>query len=275
VAGTTRWVYDEASGLLWKKIDAANQEVAYDYNTRGQTAQRTWARLKPGSTTERVTTTYNYFAGTGELESTTYNDTTPAVHYTYTRSGQLASVVDDFIGTRNFIYNATQPLQLDGVDLGGFYGNRVLTQQYDSVHRPVGFMLGTTANLAGDLTQTHTYNTLGRFDHLDSVSSAQESRNFSYNYTPNSALIGGYSSGSFATTRTYEAHRNLLDQPRFHVEQHLTDALRVHLQRAWAARHRQAIRFCRLGVQRLRRLHLSPIQLQRPWRTDQRSRLSR
>jgi RHS repeat-associated protein len=220
----TRWVYDAPSGLLKEKYDAANlsgagdpiasaKKVAYTYNARGQILTRTLAR---GTTT---TTTYHYFGDsdvggylTGELQGMTYADSTPAVSYTYTRAGQMDTVTDGVTGLRTFVYNATNPLQLDALDLGAFYANRVQTRNYDGVHRSAGFSLGTTSALTGDLNQTYTYNTLGRFDHVTTASAIQTtSREFDYTYNTGGLVSGlGIPGSNFAISYDYEAHRNLL-----------------------------------------------------------------
>jgi RHS repeat-associated protein len=214
-ADTTTWTYDPPSGLLASKADATGKTVSYSYNTRGQTYQRFWARhVGNNASNPLLTTTYAYDSNTGELTDLTYNDTaepipTPPVHYTYTRAGQL-DTVGDTTGTRSFVYNTTDPLQLDAVDLPAFYSSRVLTRQYDGIHRPDGFQLGTVGNLAGDLTQTYTYHaTTGRFDHLDSASSAQSSRTFTYGYN-SGGLLQSLTVESLAVSYAYEPNRDLL-----------------------------------------------------------------
>jgi RHS repeat-associated protein len=195
-SAVTKWHYDPASGLLSSKEDAANRSVSYTYNARGQTATRTWAR--------NVTTTYNYDGNTGELLSQTYSDSTPSVSYTYTRSGQIYTV-DDATGHRDFVYDQTIPSQLDAVALSGYYGNRTLTRQYDSIHRGAGLQIGA------ELTQTYTYNSLGQFDHLDTTSSAANSaRTFSYGYNAGGLLSSLVMGSSFVVNRGYEANRDLL-----------------------------------------------------------------
>lgn len=207
-ADTTTWTFDGPSGLLASKADAAGKSVTYTYNARGQTATRTWAR--------NVTTTYGYDSNTGELLSQDYSDSTPDVTYTYTRAGQLDTVTD-VTGTRSFVYNGSNPLRLDALDLPAFYGSRVLTRQYDAIKRPTGFLLGTTVNASADLTQTYSYQAAsGRLDWIDTASSAQTVRRFAYNYAlTGSSLVSGYQTGVsgtnlFQTLRGYEAHRNLL-----------------------------------------------------------------
>ncbi len=218
-ADQTTWNYDPPSGLLTSKTypaaDPASSDpslntpktVSYTYNARGQTATRTWAR--------GIVTTYNYYDLTGELHTQTYSDgTTPTVTYTYTRAGQIDSVNDGVTGARNFAYNADQPVQLDAVAHGGFYADRVLTRQYDGLKRPNGFLLGTggsAASLSADLTQTHTYNALGRFESLVSARGTQTGRSFSYDYN-GGGLVSAMNvvGSSLAVSREYEPNRDLL-----------------------------------------------------------------
>jgi YD repeat-containing protein len=202
-ADTTTWTYDGPSGLLARKTDASGNYVQSTYNAAGQTATRTLAR--------GVTTTYGYDTATGELLSQTYSDSTPAITYTYTRAGQPDTVAD-VTGTRSFVYNTTNPLQLDAVDLPAFYASRILTRDYnDAIKRPTGFRLGNTSNLAADFTQAHVYSgTTSRFDHLTATPVGQSAREFDYSYTTNSSLVAGYTTGSFAVSRGYESNRDLL-----------------------------------------------------------------
>ncbi|MGH7955528.1 MAG: RHS repeat-associated core domain-containing protein, partial [Opitutaceae bacterium] len=198
-ADTTLWNHDAPSGLLASKTDALSRSVTYTYNNRGQTATRTWAR--------GVVATYGYESNTGELLTQSYSDGTPAVTYTCTRAGQLNTAAD-ITGTRSFSYGTatgSHALQLDAINLPGFYNSRVLTRQYDGIKRPNGF------NIGGEITQTHTYNGLGRFESLATVSSAQGSRSFSYTYN-SGGLVSGYGvvSGAFGMSRGYEPNRDLL-----------------------------------------------------------------
>jgi RHS repeat-associated protein len=204
-ADQTTWNYDGPSGLLASKVDALNRSVAYTYNNRGQTSQRTWAR--------GVVTTYGYHSSTGELTSQTYSDGTPNVSYAYTRAGQLGSVTDH-TGMRTLAYGAatgSHALQLDTISLSSYYGSRVLSQHYDEIKRAAGFRLGTSGAPSADLSQTHGYSSLGRFESVASASSAQSSRTFSYSYNTGGLVSGmGASSSTFAVTRAYEPYRDLL-----------------------------------------------------------------
>ena len=215
----TLWVYDAPSGLLQYKYDAANLDssgspitgahpVSFTYNICGQVATRTLAR--------GVATTYSYDPNTGELLTQTYSDSTPTVTYTYTRTGGI-NTVSDATGQRTFNYGvaaaspASTPLQLDSILLGSFYGGRTLTRSYDSIHRPIGFKLGSTYNSAAELSQQYGFDASnGRFAKVVTAPGGQSGREFDYAYTTNGLVAGlSVASGSFSVGYDYEDHRNL------------------------------------------------------------------
>jgi RHS repeat-associated protein len=202
-ADTTTWAYDNATGTLTSKTDAASKTIAYTYNTRGQIKTRTWARTGP------VTTTYNYSATTAEQTGIDYSDSTPDLAYTYNRLGQMASVTD-ITGTRTFNYSATTTVlntEVLGATSGAFYGSRSITRKYASsgvVGRPTGY---TIAGSATEQDITYGYDTYGR---LSSVASG--SLSYGYSYDSNSNLITAIAdNGSWSQTRTYLSNRDLLD----------------------------------------------------------------
>ena len=105
-ADETAWEYHEATGLLTEKTYADETSVTYTYTADGKLDVRTWARTVSSNP---LTTDYGYDAGTGEMTSINYSDSTPDVTFTYNRLGQQATVVDA-AGTRTFAYNsALQP----------------------------------------------------------------------------------------------------------------------------------------------------------------------
>lgn len=222
----TKWTYDDPSGLLWKKTDAAQRVVEFAYNQRGQVKTRKWARALSATDSTKVTTTYAYYgdttgeSATGELHTVSYNDGTPGVSYTYTRLGQILTASDGVTGERTFDYGVgtgSHALQLDDIELGGFYNSRVLTRLYDGTHRPAGFDLGDlTRGLSADMAQVQHYNGSGLFDYLDTTPAGQTIRRFTYKYdVTNSSFVGGYKTGVsgtnlFETTRGYDPKRDLL-----------------------------------------------------------------
>jgi len=214
LSSTTQWGFDPGSGLLGTKTDPEGKSVQYTYNLRGQLEMRKWAR--------GVTATYSYYGDapgdqqTGELKNVQYSDGTPAASYTYTRAGSIATISDG-AGLRTFKYNnPSQPQELDAVDLGSFYNNRLLQQLYDSAPnpgRPVGFKLGTSSAAAADMEQDYVYNTTGLLYSITSAgANGGNQQTYRYTYKPGTNYVEQMSaSGSaFKTTRYYEDHRDVL-----------------------------------------------------------------
>jgi YD repeat-containing protein len=77
-AATTTWDYDTQRGWMSAKRYHDDQGPVYTYTLAGRLATRAWAR--------GVVTTYGYNHA-GQLESTSYSDTTPPVTQGYDRRG--------------------------------------------------------------------------------------------------------------------------------------------------------------------------------------------
>ncbi len=93
---TTEWRRDGGTGLVERKIDAANKAVIYQYNAVGWVTSREWAR--------GVTTTYGYTRA-GEVDDIDYSDSTPDVTgMSYDRAGRLRTVTDA-AGARTMTYS--------------------------------------------------------------------------------------------------------------------------------------------------------------------------
>lgn len=211
---TTTWVYDTPTGMLWKKMDAANKSVVFDYDQAGRMSKRTWAR-KNG--TNDVYTAYAYYATTGELYTKSYSDSSmQTVTYTYTRSGQTDTVLDD-TGTWDFAYDPAKPWRLSATGLPTFYGTRTQTMLYEGTGmagRYLGFQLGTTAGDATDLEQRYAFSADGRFDTLTTKRASNGvTRTFDYSYYASTPYVAGFTitgGHSFSTARDYESNRNVL-----------------------------------------------------------------
>ncbi len=208
-ADTTSWIFDTASGLLWKKSDAKGEVVEMNYNARGQVSKRTLAR--------GVYTEYAYSDITGELTGRTYSDDTPDVAFTYTRLGQTSEVTDVATGSWEYVYDPDKPWRLGATMLPGFYGTRVQTPLYESsgaIGRYKGFQLGSDVGYYEDLEQSYTYATDGRFDTLISKRSNNNvASTFDYSYVANTPFVEGYTvsdMSNFSVMRTYESKRDLL-----------------------------------------------------------------
>ncbi len=230
-ADTTTWNYDGATGLLSQKVDAASQVTSFDYDSLGRTRTRTWARSLASNGGVKLASTYNYDSNTGELRGVAYNDggdpiPTPAVSYSYTRLGQVATV-GDVTGSRTFNYDSSSPWRLTTETLdASFYAARVLTRNYDSASgtggafggytpgtfkgRYTGYDLGVAGNPARDQHLAYTTSSLAQFVGVTSRITNGASRDTIYNYTPNTSLLGGYSTGSVTVLRGYDGSRNLL-----------------------------------------------------------------
>ncbi len=242
----TEWEYDAYTGLLKKKYDPNRQYVEYTYNERGQTAQRFWARVNNG---QRVSSTYTYFSGTGDLQSVVYNDTTPSVSYqassgeSFTRLGQTRFVTD-VSGMHSFNYDdASNPGRLTSETLpASFYGvggiPRSLVALFDgttstntgtadfSGHtinavkgRSGGFRLGVNPTASSyEIEQTFGGSAVGRFAGIVAKrTSGAGVRTFVYGYelTPGgqaSTLVKTLSAvgHAFHVTRSFEANRDVL-----------------------------------------------------------------
>lgn len=226
----TTWTMDAATALLHQKTDATGKVVEFDYNARGQTASRKWSRTLTSSST-KVTTSYTYDGATGEQLTITYNDSgeaipTPSVTYTYSRSGQVATVADG-AGTRTFAYQAAAPWRLDYEDLPSFFDSRRITRLYETSSgtggtfgshtigtvkgRAVGFELGISSDADRDLHQNYTVSSLGRMVGVSSKIGTGTTQDFIYSYQSSSSLLSGYTTGAnFSVARTYESNRDLL-----------------------------------------------------------------
>lgn len=209
-ASTIQFVFDPASGLMQKRIDAPGAEVEFSYNEGGLISKRSWARSLPNGSA-RVATNYSYVSGTGELKGKTYNDgITPAVSYEYTRAGLLSKVTDGR-GDEIYSYHSEQHFRLSSITKPVYYGNLIYTANYDVVGRPLGFMIGTSGDADQYFAHSHTWSDSDRLTRVDSKLGVGTLAH-SYSYEPNSSLISGYTSHSlgFSTSFTYSPDRDLI-----------------------------------------------------------------
>ena len=124
IGDATIWHYDEATGLLTAKEDAAGKKVTYSYTETGRLETRTWAR--PAGT-DSLSTTYTYDPSTAELTEINYSDTTTDINFTYDRLGRQQSITDA-TGSRTFGY--TDSLQLATETITGLY-DKIITRNYE------------------------------------------------------------------------------------------------------------------------------------------------
>ena len=81
----TRWLRDEATGLVTNKVYADGKGPRYDYTPDGKLATRTLAR--------GIVTTYSY-DDNGSLTNTVYSDGTPTISLAYNRAGRQIEAHD-------------------------------------------------------------------------------------------------------------------------------------------------------------------------------------
>ena len=194
----TTWTYDEASGLVTAKTDAAGQSVDYTYTVDGKLSTRTWARLING---QPLVTSYGYDAATGALLTVDYSDTTPDITYTYGRLGNLATV-QDAAGIRTFSYN--QWFDRTGETISGIY-SKTLSYNYASSGvkgRYIGF------SLDDQLNSSYSYDCYGRLNGIAGLGGI-----FVYSRLTNSGLIENLTRPNEVNTIwSYEAHRDFITQ---------------------------------------------------------------
>ncbi len=243
----TTWYYDAPTGLLTAKEDAAHHTLDYTYNIRGQVADRKSPRHTPVSppagsgipADTRITTTYGYDDKTGELLTVSYNDGTPNLTYTYTRSGRVDSVDQSTLpsaltaglpqvgaGPLDFIYDSSAPWRLSTESWYSFYGsNFVVTHGYDNASatgtnptvagRLNGYQVGVSGDantLKRDLDESYTFTAEGRLSTITSRPGSSSAATYTYSYTPNSSLVAGYTVGNFTQSIAYEPNRDLPTQ---------------------------------------------------------------
>ncbi len=186
IGNVTTWHYDDASGMLLSKEDAAGQQVSYTYE-HGRLKTRVWA--------QNGTTTYSYDPDTGELLNIDYSDSTPDITFTYDRLGRQVTVSDG-AGTRTFHYSP-QTLQLVAEEMTGTI-NEILYRNYDALGRSDGVTTGP------EYTIGYGFDASGRFASVDfGVDTA------AYSYVSNSGLLSGMQTAHMQTTYGYESKRNL------------------------------------------------------------------
>src|SRR5258707_6858024 len=119
----TTWIYQEHSGLLTNKTDAAGRSVSYTYES-GRLATRIWAR--------GVATTYLYNEF-GDPSQLYYSDATPGVYFNnYNRAGQPREVVDAN-GTCALTYDHANRLLKTAYTYGPLAGVKI-TNHFNAVY---------------------------------------------------------------------------------------------------------------------------------------------
>ena len=126
---TTRWLRDEATGLVTNKVYADGKGPRYDYTPEGKLATRIWAR--------GIATTYSYDAN-GALTNTVYSDGTPTITLAYNRAGRQIQAIDA-AGVTTFLYDDFGALTNETVV--GVAGTNTIERFYDNFGRDAGYAL--------------------------------------------------------------------------------------------------------------------------------------
>ena len=190
----TRWLYEDATGVLTNKVYADGKGTAYSYTPDGQLASRTWAR--------GVTTTYTY-TNVSSLAAIDYSDDTPDVFFQYDRLGRMTSAIVAGVSTNAYTYDP-ETLALSVETQNGMEINRTT----DSLGRSTGLSVAGVGDPGSPYAVTYGYDAYGRFQ---SVESAQSADTFTYTYLSGSSLVSGMTASTgHAWSRSYEPHRNLI-----------------------------------------------------------------
>lgn len=193
----TRWLYDEATGLLTNKVYADGNGTSFEYDAAGHLTKRTWAR--------GVATDYAYDA-LGQMTNIDYSDGTPDVSFTYNRMGRQVTVTDA-LGTRTNVY-ASAALDLVAECLPD---GQTLARSYDSFGRPSGIALSNGYRVA------YAYDDASRFMAITSSVNAVTAA-VQYAYLAQSDLVSGWtirdpsnsSAPSLDVKRVFEPGRDLV-----------------------------------------------------------------
>ena len=140
----TRWLRDEATGLVTNKVYADGNGPRYDYTPDGKLATRTWAR--------GIVTTYSY-DDNGSLTNTVYSDGTPTISLAYNRAGRQVRA-EDAAGVTTFLYDDFGAVTTETVI--GVAGTNTIIRHWDNYGRSLGYALN------GVRQSTLGYDTVGR-----------------------------------------------------------------------------------------------------------------
>ena len=186
---TTRWLFDEATGLITNKMPPAGKGPSYDYTPDGFLVRRTWAR--------GVTTDYAYDSR-GQLVSKTYSDATPSVSLAYDRLGHPLSAICAGVSTNLYAYDRFGRLTNE------VQNGTTIARTYDVLGRATGYVIGNGE--APGSAASYSYDTFGRFASVSSGTNV-----FEYSYLPGSALFAGMTANTgHAWERIYEPDRDLI-----------------------------------------------------------------
>lgn len=164
-AASTKWTYQESTGLLTQKQDAASKGAVFTYDELGRMKTRVWARS--------VACNYVYDSLTGELRNISYSDSTPAVSLTYDRGGRQTGITDA-AGSHSLTFNPAGELQTEQIS-GGILDGVGLTVGYDSFLRRSSLQVTQGATTLSN--QTYGYDANSR---LSTITSGSQTATYSY-----------------------------------------------------------------------------------------------
>lgn len=193
-ADVTKWIYQEKTGLLTQKQDAALKGATYIYDALGRLEKRTWARLVGGAA---LTSTYGYDARTGEQTAINYSDATPDVTFGYDRAGRQLSV-SDAAGVHTRTFNDAGQMLSEQMTSGLLDGVKI-QPGYDTLWRRNS--LQTLYNATALTAQTYSYDTSGR---LQTVTGGAQTATYAYYPTTGQFNTTTFTGGT-NTARAYDA----------------------------------------------------------------------
>jgi len=192
-ADVTRWIYQDSTGLLTQKQDAALKGTSYTYDEQSRLKTRVWAR--------GITCTYGYDLNTGELRTMTYSDNTPPVSFAYDRGGRPINI-SDAAGAHTRTYTVAGDLLTEQISTGILDGLGV-SVGYDSFLRRNSVQ--TTSGATIFSSQSYGYDATSR---LETITSGSQS--VTYSYHPNSGLLSTTAfTGGTSNTRSYDSQGRL------------------------------------------------------------------
>ena len=194
----TRWLRDEATGLVTNKVYADGKGPRYDYTPDGKLATRTWAR--------GIVTTYSY-DDNGSLTNTVYSDGTPTISLAYNRAGRQIEA-HDAAGITTFLYDDFGSLTNETVI--GVAGTNTIERFYDAFGRDVGYALNGTRQTSL-VYDSATARIASMLTGGTGVSPIQGEDVFTWSYLPGSDLKSSltYPNGLTASWQ-YDANNQLL-----------------------------------------------------------------
>ena len=196
----TRWLRDEATGLVTNKVYADGKGPRYDYTPDGKLATRTWAR--------GIVTTYSY-DDNGSLTNTVYSDGTPTISLAYNRAGRQVRA-EDAAGVTTFLYDDFGAVTNETVI--GVAGTNTIERFYDSFGRDAGYALnGVRQSMLAYDPATGRLASMQIPSEQSNNPNNQTIKQFSWSYLAGSDLKSSLSySNGLTASWAYDANSRLL-----------------------------------------------------------------